>query len=54
MLRSLFDALETKRGVTDLLGRAERADGQQQRSGQAEPVEGEAAEHGLGEEGERR
>ena len=25
--RSLFDALETKRGVIDLLGRAERADG---------------------------
>jgi heat-inducible transcriptional repressor len=26
-VRSLFDALETKRGVIDLLGRAERADG---------------------------
>jgi heat-inducible transcriptional repressor len=26
-IRSLFDALETKRGVIDLLGRAERADG---------------------------
>ena len=26
-VRSLFDALETKRGVVDLLGRAERADG---------------------------
>ena len=26
-MRSLFDALEAKRGVIDLLGRAERADG---------------------------
>ena len=26
-VRSLFDALETKRGVIDLLGRAERGDG---------------------------
>ena len=26
-MRSLFDALETQRGVIDLLGRAERADG---------------------------